>query len=365
MNIIKKILITFVTLEILHYGYFLFKLNYSREKIRLSLTEDKSIIDDEKVSNYLKIDKSGGDNLNDITDVYYHVKNKYDLSKIYNFKIITPYPFLFRLLSTCYFFYYLYILKNIGFNVIITEESIIIEKITTNKNLYLFHTGVMGNIHHMIDFIKQIDQNKYSVMIIIFRSNVTTMFWNNSSLLEHVKFLKNKIIHFENINILAHSFGAFILETVYNYEPLIEKKILSEILIQPGNILSMGLIFISSSFFNFTNYYKFISRYSKLSKHNYIFTYMVKSLAGTSTILAVNDLNGIRFMPRKNLSGYLIISNDDPLINTNNYHPFCDEINYIFPNHKVISIPGYHGITSKEYNIIIKCIKDTVNCQKI
>ncbi len=110
------------------------------------------------------------------------------------------------------------------------------------------------------------------------------MFWNNSNLLEHIKFIENNINPYQEVKVYADSFGAYVLENLYNHNPNIVSKISNEILVQPGNILSMGLIFILSRIYNFFEYYELISKYSKLSKHNFFFTYIVKSLAATSTI---------------------------------------------------------------------------------
>ncbi len=360
---IKKIILTYITIEIFHYGYLLYKLNFSRKKNILNNQDKKKLIlSDNKISEYLKIDNKSEEkyDLDTINNTYNHIRNNYNINDISNFQLITPYSLILRLVSTGYFFYYLYLFKMMGFQIIITPESILIERKSSEEKLFVFHSGVLGNIHHIIDFIKEIDQN-YSIMIFIFRPNVITMFWNNSNLLEHIKFIETNINSYKDIKVYAHSFGAFVLENLYNYSPNIISKISNEILVQPGNILSMGLIFISSRLYNFLGYYKFISKYSKLSKHNFFFTYMVKSLAGTSTISCVNNFNGIRFKPRETIKGILILSNDDPLINLKQSHPFNSEIEILFPNHKIISIPGYHGITLKEHDIIINCIKEIIH----
>jgi hypothetical protein len=73
--------------------------------------------------------------------------------------------------------------------------------------------------------------------------------------------------------------------------------------------------------------------------------------------MTVKDLHGFRFKPR-NIPGYIILSDSDPLININNSHPFSDEINVIFPSHKIIINKGYHGLDSDAQTSVIKCLQE-------
>ncbi len=91
--------------------------------------------------------------------------------------------------------------------------------------------------------------------------------------------------------------------------------------------------------------------------HNFVFAWMIKSLAGKSTISSIKTFDGIRIYPRI-FKGYLIISEQDPLINFNRTHPSYQEIQYIFPNYKIISNNSYHGYENNDLSVVISCIQE-------
>lgn len=351
-------ILAYFTVEILHYVYLTYKINSIKfELIKDDNSKNKNFFEDETVNKYLK--QSDYENKIEIENIYKYLSNTFKLDHSREITLITPNFLSIRLFYSGIFIYQLIYLKYLGFNYQFTNNSIIFEKKTNTEYLILFHTGMLGNLHHMIRFISMIDHKKYSIMIVIFRSNLSTLFWNNSDLNEHIQFLDIKISSYNNIIPISHSFGSLILESLYNYNGLITDKIQKEVLIQPGNIASMGIIFIGSQHLNYWSYVNFIRKYSKYHIYNMVFTYMIKSMAGLSTIYSVKNFSGIRLEPRK-ISGYLILSSDDPLVNPNEIHPFSDEIHHIFPNHKIFLNSGYHGISEDEEISVEKCLKEIV-----
>ncbi len=355
---LKKSLLAFIGIEFLHYCYLILKLNYSKKnKNKITDKNIKEILSNNLTKSYLKIhNNSDSYNLNQI---YEHFLQDSKFTQNNDFRLITPYLLITRIYYTNHFLYNIYQLNNLGFELNITSSSIFFIRSNKNfKKLIVFHTGILGNLHHIIKFIQEVSYD-YTIIIGIFRSNVNTLFWshNESDLDEHVVQLNELVKCFNDITIISHSFGSFIIESLYKYNNSIEKNISKEILIQPGNILSTGLIFLSSLEYNYFSYINYISKYSKYFIHNTIFAYTVKTLAGLSSLMSVKDLHGFRFKPR-NIPGYLILSDSDPLININNSHPFSDEINVIFPSHKIIINEGYHGLDSDAQTSVIKCLQE-------
>jgi hypothetical protein len=355
---LKKSLLIFIGIEFIHYCYLTYKLNYSkRTKNKITDKNIKEVLSSNVSKSYLKIDNNSHSfNLNQI---YKYFLQDWKLALNNHPRLITPYLLVTRIYYTNHFLYNIYQLDNLGFQLNITPSSIFFIRSNKNfKKLIVFHTGILGNLHHMIKFVKELSHD-YTIIISIFRSNVNTLFWshNESDLDDHITQLNELVKSFNDIIMISHSFGSFILESLYKYNNSIEKNISKEILIQPGNILSTGLIFLSSLEYNYFSYINYISKYSKYFIHNTIFAYTVKTIAGLSSLMLIKDLSGFRFEP-KNIPGYLILSDSDPLINTKNSHPFSDEINLIFPSHKIIINEGYHGLNNDTQTSVINCLKE-------
>jgi hypothetical protein len=355
---LKKSLLAFIGIEFIHYCYLIYKLNYSK-RIKNKITDKniKEVLSSNITKSYLKIhNHTHSYNLNQI---YKYFLKDWKLLQNNHLRLITPYLLITRIYYTNHFLYNIYQLDNLGFQLNITPSSIFFIRSNKNfKKLILFHTGILGNLHHMIKFVTELSQD-YTIIISVFRSNVNTLFWshNESDLDDHILQLNELVSPFNDIVMISHSFGSFIIESLYKYNNSIEKNISKEILIQPGNILSTGLIFLSSLEYNYLSYINLISKYSKYFIHNSIFAYTVKTIAGLSSLMSIKDLSGFRFEPR-NIPGYLILSDSDPLINTKKSHPFSDEINLIFPSHKIIINEGYHGLTRDTQTSVIKCMKE-------
>ncbi len=375
MNKYIKILGVWITIELCHYCYLLYLTNkYSCKQIEYFENNEES-------NNQLYIKKPNGlilnKNFNSILRENYESDKKsiFDLESIYNkisnydfnsivkknFTFITPYSIILRSYYTSSFIYDLYYFWTKNFSTYITDNTILLESISKNPNakLIIIHTGILGNIHiykELIDLIEKLNLD-FTIKIFVFRSSVSTFFWNNSDIDKHVDYMYEKISTNSSIILISHSFGAYILEYALKKYPIISSKVYKEILIQPANIMSMGLIFLSSTNYNFIRYFNFMNKFSSYKKHNFIFAWMIKSLVGKSTISSIKSINGIRTWPR-NFKGYLIVSENDPLINNNHTHPSYQEIQYIFPNYKIIVNNEYHGCSEDKIKIIIDCIKD-------
>lgn len=346
----------FFSVEILHYLYLFYRINSTRS-IKDGNIEYKNFLEDQIILRYLK--RSDHENKMEIENIYNYLSNTFKLNYNNQLIFVTPNLLSIRLINSIIFICQLVYLKYLGFKIEFTTNSIIFEKKTNTDKLVLFHTGMLGNLHHMIKFMLTLNHKKYSVMIVIFRSNLNTFFWNYSNLDQHVIHLDKKIDCYSNIIPISHSFGSFILESLYNYNNSVTNKINKEILIQPGNVASMGIIFIGSQHLNYWSYINFISKYSKYYIHNMIFAYIIKSLAGLSSIYSVKNFKGIRLESKK-ISGYIILSANDPLININKNHPFSDEIQHIFPHHIILNNYGYHGISEENEFAVEKCLKEII-----
>ncbi len=371
MNKYIKILGVYVGIELLHYGYLLYLVNSHNKQIDNKIeNKNNTIVVKKKYikknfhsilnENYKSNNTSLGLNLNLSFESIYKNILSYNFSylKNNNFTLITPYPLAFRIFYTGTFIFDLLYYQIKGFDIIINSDSIILEKSNSNpeSKLILIHTGMLGNIFYYKDLVNLLEL-EYSIKICVFRSTLSTLFWNNSDIDSHIDFIYGKIWNNTNIILISHSFGSFAIEYMLKKYSVLNKQISKEILIQPGNIMSMGLIFLSSSSYNFYNYYKFINQYSSYKKHNFIFTWMLKSLVGKSTISSIKSTDGLRLHPRK-FRGYLIVSENDPLINSNSSHPGYTEIKYIFSNYKIITDKDYHGYSKNKIKLILDCVKD-------
>jgi hypothetical protein len=355
---LKKSLLAFIGIEFLHYCYLTYKLNYSKSiKNKITDKNIKEVLSSNISKSYLKTNNNS-DSYN-LDQIYKYFLEDWKLAQNNHLRLITPYLLITRIYYTNHFLYNIYQLDNLGFQLNITPSSIFFIRSNKNfKKLIVFHTGILGNLHHMIKFVSELN-NDCTIIISIFRSNVNTLFWshNESDLEDHIKQLNELVSPYNDITMISHSFGSFIIESLYKYNNSIEKNISKEILIQPGNILSTGLIFLSSLEYNYFSYINYISKYSKYFIHNTIFSYTVKTIAGLSSLMSIKDLSGFRFKPR-NIPGYLILSDSDPLINTKNTHPFSDEIYLIFPSHKIIINEGYHGLEKNVQTSVTNCLKE-------
>ncbi len=353
---LKKSLLAFIGIEFLHYCYLIYKLNYSK-RIKNNITKKNinDVLSNDIAKLYLKtINCTNSYNLEEI---YKYFLKDWKFEQNYRFRLITPYLLITRIYYTNHFLFNIYQLNNLGFELNITSSSIFLIRANKNfKKLILLHVGILGNLHHMIKFISSINSD-CTIIIGIFRSNINTLFWSQDDLDTHINQLNTLVKPFEDIVMISHSFGSFVIESLYKHNETIEKNISKEILIQPANILSTGLIFLNSLEHNYFSYINYISKYSKYFVHNSIFAYTVKTLAGLSSLMSVKDLHGFRFKPR-NISGYIILSDSDPLINTQPTHPFSEEINYIFPTHKVIINSGYHGLHKDNEDAVIRCLQE-------
>jgi predicted alpha/beta hydrolase family esterase len=358
----------YIGIELIHHGYLLYIIN-SVKNINLKRHHENkeknfqivknnffSILEDEyninKVNNL--------DNLEnlDIQSIYKNAKNFNFNIMDDNFIFITPYPLILRFYNTFGFIFDLFYYYCKDFDIKTSLDSIILIKNSLNPKakLILIHTGMLGNVYKFKDIIDKLEL-EYSICICILRSTVNTFFWKNADIDLHINFLYKNIREYKNITIISHSFGAFAIEYMLKKIPDFANCVQKEILIQPGNVMSTGLIFLSSKYYSFVKYFNFISKYSPYTKHNFLFTWMIKSLAGKSTISSIKNIQGIRIYPR-NFTGYLIISDNDPLINMNIKHPSYQEISYIFPNYKIISNNDYHGLSNKRAKLILECIYD-------
>ena len=368
MNKYIKILGIYVGIEILHYSYLLYLINQSDKKLIKNDTDNNIVVPKSTIKknfhsilneNYKSDNYKSEKYLINFESVYNKILSyNFAYLKKNNFTLITPYPLALRLFYSCSFIFDLLYYQVRGYIITITSDSIILEKSQSNPNshLILIHSGMLGNIFYYKDLVTNLEKD-YSIKICVFRSTLSTLFWNNSDIDSHINLLNNKICYNQNIILISHSFGAFVIEYMLKKYPQINKLVSKEILVQPGNVMSMGLIFLSSSSYSFYNYYKFINKYSTYKKHNFVFTWMLKSLAGKSTITSIKSIDGIRLQPRK-FKGYLIVSDNDPLINSNSSHPGFKEIQYIFSNYKIISDKDYHGNSLDKIKLILDCIQD-------
>lgn len=353
---IKKSLFAFIGIELIHYCYLLYKLNFNKnEKNKITDKNIKKVLNTDIALYYLK--KNNFSNNFELESIYNHFLQDWPNHNNFSIKLINPLLLINRIYYTNSFLYYLVKLKYLGFEINITSNSIFILRIKNNFNkLILFHPGILGNIHHIYNLICNLDQS-CSIIISIFRSNLNTLFWTQANFFEHIKHLDKLVKYFKTIIPVTHSFGSFVIESLYNYNKSIELKVHKEILIQPANILSTGLIFLSSLIYNYFSYINFISNYSKKYVHNLFFSYTVKTLAGISSLESIENLSGFRFKSKK-ISGYIILSDSDPLINLHSYHPFSDELNHIFKNHQIIVNKGYHGFCDKNQSDVLVCLQE-------
>lgn len=369
MNKYIKIFGLYIGIELVHYAYLLYWINSSNKKIGDNTNDSDNVINN--IYNKKKLIKKNfysilnenyinNKNYLEMDKIYYNIANlDFNVIKDKNFALITPYSVLLRMFFTCTFLndlaYYV-IFKKFGFE--IDSNTIILHRKSLNPNskLIMIHTGMLGNICWYKNLVNNLDSD-YSIIICVFRSTISTFFWNNADIDLHVLNLNEFIKKEKDIILISHSFGAFVVEYMLKKFVQINYKVHKEILIQPGNVLSMGLIFLSSTNYNFISYFNFINKYSSYIKHNFILTWMLKSLAGKSTISSIKTIDGVRLHPR-NFKGYLIISDNDPLINGRTTHPAYQEIQYIFPNYKIISNNAYHGYSNDKMDIILKCIKE-------
>ncbi len=363
MNKYIKILGLCVGIEILHYSYLLYLINQPDKKLVKNDMDNIIIVPKPVIKknfhSILNENYKSNNCLTNFESIYKNISSyNFTYLKKNNFTIITPYPLALRLFYTGAFTVDLLYYQVRGYSITITLDSIILEKSNSNQDfpLILIHTGMLGNIFYYKDLVTILEKY-YSIKICVFRSTLSTFFWNNSDIDSHINLLNNKIYYYKNVILISHSFGAFIIEYMLKKYPELNKQVVKEILIQPGNIMSMGLIFLSSSSYSFYNYYKFINKYSNYKKHNFVFTWMLKSLAGKSTISSIKTIDGIRLYPR-NFKGYLIVSENDPLINSNSSHPGFNEIQYIFSNYKIISDKDYHGNSLDKIKLILDCIQE-------
>lgn len=361
MNIYIKIFGLYIVVELLHYVYLLYLINLSQKNIR-NKKDDETNTQNIKNNFYSILDEnySKVDDYLEMSKIYQNITSL-DFNRIIpkKFTLITPYSILLRFFFTCTFLndlaYYIYKQK---FSFEINSNTIILYRKSQNPNskLVMLQTGMLGNICWYKELVDSLGYD-YSILICVFRSTVSTFFWNNADIDLHVEFLNQFVKKEKDIILVSHSFGAFITEYMLKKFVHINLKVHKEILIQPGNVLSMGLIILSSTNYNFIDYFNFINKYSSYTKHNFILTWMIKSLAGKSTISSIKTIDGVRLHPR-NFKGYLIISDNDPLINGSITHPAYQEIQYIFPNYKIISNNAYHGYSNDKTEILIKCIKE-------
>ncbi len=393
-NTLIKFLIGYGLFELAHYCYLVYLLNKTNVKTKL-IIEPENIIETIGITSYADLMKTNNlinkinkinkinlinkkssyntlikktlnakselepYNLIDFFDnLYTFVKTNYCVkTDTSNFKLFYPYPFILRLGYTFEFLFDLSKYSWMGFDIKYTSDSIILFYNNPNSNkLILIHPGMLGNINNFINLICQ-TKDKYSILVSVFRSTVTTFYWNNSSILTHVTNIIDILKNFKTIDIVAHSYGAYIIEYMFNAYPYIQEKINKEILIQPGNILSMGLIFLAGNKYSLYNYYNIINSYSKFKFYNFGLAITIKSFGGCTTISTIKSLDGIRFNPRK-FKGYLIVSINDPLISYINTHPSFHEINHIFKDYKIHINEYFHGYDPDNTDVVCKFLSE-------
>jgi hypothetical protein len=297
-------------------------------------------------------------NFSIINNFYKFLNKNYNMNTLVlnnHFSIAYPLPFFVNIIGTIYINYCFNIYKKLGFKIIITNNSIFLEKINNRKKLLLIHAGINGFIDDYYKLLTLI-KTDHSIIVSIHRSTIFNYYWKDATIENHVVDLYNIISPYKNVDVIAHSFGAYVIEYLYNFNDSTNNIInfTKEILVEPGNVLSMGTIFLKSNHTSFFSYKTFLNIFSNSYFMNYVIAYLINTFPAKSTIYIINTIKGIRMKPR-DINGIIILSNNDPLIN-NVSHPFNHEISKIFNKHVIVNIPGYHGDASKNYDIFLTYI---------